>query len=64
MAKADADRNLLFGVIALQVDFITRDQLVAAMNAWAVEKHKSLGQVLREQGALGPDDCAAVETLV
>ena len=26
-----ADRNLLFGIIALQMDFISRDQLIAAM---------------------------------
>jgi hypothetical protein len=28
------DRNLLFGILALQNDFVTRDQLVEAMNAW------------------------------
>ena len=29
-----ADRNLLFGILALQMDFIDREQLVAAMGAW------------------------------
>ena len=29
MAKADADLNLLFGILALQMDFITRDALIA-----------------------------------
>ena len=29
-----ADRNLLFGILALQMDFITRDQLVEAMHAF------------------------------
>ena len=33
-----ADRNLLFGILALQMDFITRDQLVAAMHAWVLAK--------------------------
>jgi serine/threonine-protein kinase len=59
-----ADRNLLFGKIALQMDFINRDQLVAGMNAWVLEKHKPLGQVLSEQGALSPDDTEAIESLV
>jgi hypothetical protein len=31
--SAAADRNLLFGIIALQMDFINRDQLVAGMIA-------------------------------
>jgi eukaryotic-like serine/threonine-protein kinase len=38
------DRNLLFGILALQMDFISRDQLIAAMNAWVLDKSKSLGQ--------------------
>ena len=59
-----ADRNLLFGIIALQMDFISRDQLIAAMNAWVLDKHKPLGQVLSEQGALSPEDNEAIETLV
>jgi serine/threonine-protein kinase len=59
-----ADRNLLFGIIALQMDFITRDQLIAAMNAWVLDKHKPIGQLLSEQGALSPEDNEAIETLV
>src|SRR5262249_40041689 len=31
-----ADRNLLFGILALQLDFVSRDALVAAMNAWVL----------------------------
>src|SRR6516165_7119698 len=64
MPPHPADRNLLFGIVALQMDFINRDQLVAGMNAWVLEKHKPLGQVLSEQGALCPDDTEAIESLV
>jgi hypothetical protein len=49
MAHSNADRNLLFGILALQMDFISRDALVAAMNAWVLEKSKPLGEFLREQ---------------
>ena len=59
-----ADRNLLFGIIALQMDFIMRDQLIAAMHAWVLDKHKPLGQVLSEQGVLSPEDHEAIESLV
>jgi serine/threonine-protein kinase len=47
-----ADRNLLFGIVALQMDFVTRDQLIAAMNAWVLEKHKPLGEIIVAQQAL------------
>ena len=57
-ANPAADRNLLFGILAVQMDFITRDQLVAGMNAWVLEKHKPLGQILIEQGALDADNRA------
>jgi serine/threonine-protein kinase len=59
-----SDRNLLFGVLALQMDFIDRDALVRGMNAWALDKAKPLGQVLQEQGALDEDLCAFLEALV
>ena len=29
MTSASADRNLLYGVLAVQLDFVTRDQLIA-----------------------------------
>src|SRR5262245_40026433 len=64
MPPQSADRNLLFGIVALQMDFINRDQLVAGMNAWVLAKHKPLGQILSEQGALSADDTAAIESLV
>jgi serine/threonine-protein kinase len=63
-ARPAADRNLLFGVLALQMDFVTRDGLIAAMNAWVLDKAKPLGQVLREQGALRADAHALLEGLV
>ena len=50
-----ADRNLLFGILALQMDFVSRDALIAAMNAWVLDKARPLGQVLVEQQALRPE---------
>jgi serine/threonine-protein kinase len=59
-----ADRNLLFGIITLQMDFISRDQLLAAMQAWVFAKQKPLGGILCEQGVLLPEDYEAIESLV
>ena len=59
-----ADRNLLFGILALQMDFISRDALIQAMNAWVLQKSTPLGQILLDQGALRPDTRALLEALV
>src|SRR4051794_30486844 len=64
MAELNADRNLLFGILALQMDFIARDALVDGMNAWVLDKHKPLGRVLRERGALADDEHAVLEALL
>jgi tetratricopeptide (TPR) repeat protein/tRNA A-37 threonylcarbamoyl transferase component Bud32 len=58
-----ADRNLLFGILALQNDFISRDQLVEAMNAWAIARHRPLGDLLTERG-LGREEHDLLEALV
>ena len=47
-----ADRNLLFGILAVQMNFVSRDALIAAMNAWVLAQHRALGGILVDQGAL------------
>ncbi len=64
MSGCAADRNLLFGILALQMDFVTRDALVAAMNAWVLDKQQPLGAILVAQGALRPERRALLEPLV
>jgi serine/threonine-protein kinase len=63
-AGHDSDRNLLFGIMSLQMDFISRDALIAAMHAWMLSKKKSLSAILVEQGALGADAQGLLEALV
>jgi serine/threonine-protein kinase len=58
------DANLLFGILDLQMDFISGEALIAAMNTWVLAKTKSLGQVLAEQAALTSERQAKVEALV
>jgi hypothetical protein len=59
-----ADRNLLFGILALQMDFISRDALIEAMYTWVKDKTQSLGQILVNQGAMSPGRCALLEPLI
>jgi serine/threonine-protein kinase len=59
-----ADRNLLFGILALQMDFVSREALLHGMNAWVLQKDTPLGHLLRQQGALGEAEHGLVEAVV
>jgi len=58
-----ADRNLLFGILAVQMDFVSRDQLIAAMNARVLSKHRPLGDLLEEHGALATENRLLLDQL-
>ncbi len=64
MARVDADRNLLLGILAQQMDFVTRDALFAAMNAWIIRKETPLGALLVERGDLAKSRRDLLEALV
>ena len=63
-SSPSSDRNLLFGILAVQMDFITRDALVGAMGAWVLDRSKTLGMILTERGDLDPSHRALLESLV
>jgi eukaryotic-like serine/threonine-protein kinase len=46
----DADRNLLFGVLALQADLIDPHQFVEACTLWATRKESSLAALMVDRG--------------
>ncbi|MFL5241407.1 MAG: protein kinase domain-containing protein [Gemmataceae bacterium] len=64
MPTPNTDRNLLFGILAIQMDFITKEDLIQAMNAWVLDKSKPIGQILLDRGALADDTHALLEALV
>src|SRR5262245_27534225 len=64
MAHASTDRNLLFGIMALQVNFIDRDALLAAMQTWVLDKSRTLGQVLLEHGKLTAEQLTSLDGLI
>ena len=64
MATTLADRNLLLGILAIQVRFVSREDLIAGMNAWLRERDKPLGELLVARGAMKPEHRDLVEKLV
>ena len=64
MANFDADRNLLFGLLALQNNFIERDALLDAFNRWMHDRAVPLGAILCDRGALRADEHGLLEALV
>jgi len=49
---AAADRQLLFGLLALQTGIINQGQLVAAFQAWTLDKMRNLADILVARGDL------------
>ena len=64
MAAIAAERDLLFGLLALQVGLIDQGQLVAAFQAWTRDRARPLAEHLAARGDLDPDQRAGVEALV
>jgi serine/threonine-protein kinase len=60
----DTDRNLLFGVLALQADLLDADRFARACADWAGQKTRPLADLLVERGWLTPEDRADVERLL
>jgi hypothetical protein len=64
MAATVADRDLLFGLLALQNGLIDQVQLVAAFQAWTRDKVRPLVEHLAARGDLDADQRAGVEAMV
>jgi hypothetical protein len=58
-----ADQHLLFGLLALQNGLIDQGQLVAAFQAWTLDKSRSLADHLGARGDLTGARRAAIEVL-
>jgi serine/threonine-protein kinase len=64
MVKSGADGNLVFAALAVQMDFVARDALAAAMAEWSPEGSGSLADLLVAKGALDPADRELLEAVV
>src|SRR6516165_11922106 len=63
MATIAADRHLLFGLLALQNGLINQAQLVAAFQAWTLDKARDLAAHLIGLGHLNDAQRVAVEVM-
>ncbi len=59
-----AERELLFGLLALQTQCVTRDELIAAVGAWTRDKSRPLAEILHQQGVITPKERDLIEPLV
>src|SRR5207248_2224994 len=60
----DTDRNLLFAVLALQLELIDREQFIQACTLWTTHKETPLAEILVAQDWLTVEDRADVERLL
>jgi len=58
------DRNLLFGVLALQLDLIRAEQFIEACTIWSAQKNVPLGDVLVERSWILPRDKDLLDSLL
>src|SRR6187455_501440 len=63
MTAVAADRDLLFGLIALQNGLIDQGQLVAAFHAWTRDRGRPLADHLVDRGDLDADQRPVVEAM-
>jgi len=53
-SRASADLDLLLGILAYQLDFVSRDQLLSAARQWSKDRSKSFDVLLIELEILTP----------
>ncbi len=64
MSHESTDRNLLFGVLALQADLLTAARFAEACTAWSARKDVSLADLLVERGWITPTDRSDISKLL
>jgi serine/threonine-protein kinase len=64
MARVESERNLLFGILALQNGLVDQVDLIAAFQSWSKQRTRPLAEVLVERGALSEDDREMIGGLV
>ena len=60
----EGDKNLLFGVFAVQLRKVTPQEIMAAAGAWAADTTKDIPTRLLQQGVLTPADVEFIARLV
>ena len=63
MSSHDVDRNLLFGFLALQNNFISREDLITAVSVWLADKSHTLSDILQQRRMLANDELNLIAAL-
>ncbi len=50
-----SNRDLLFGLLALQNGFIDQGNLFSAFHTWTRDKNQSMAEILERQGSIDRD---------
>ncbi len=58
-----ANRDLLFGLLALQTGLVDQDALILAVRAWTGDKSRPIAQILADGGAIDAGERASLEGL-
>jgi hypothetical protein len=64
MPTLPSERNLLFAVLALQNELVEPADVLSAMQAWVAAKHRPLGELLVERGALDSEHRRLLDALI
>jgi serine/threonine protein kinase len=64
MVAVESERNLLFGILALQNGLIEQPDLIAAFQCWCKQRSRTIAQFLVERGALTENDRTMLDGLV
>src|SRR5690242_5822059 len=59
-----SDTNLLFGILAVKMNFIANEDLFEAMGIWFLDRRKGLGDILVERQALSGRDRDLLDAMV
>src|SRR6185312_9039924 len=59
-----SDTNLLFGILAVKMNFIAKEDLFEAMGIWFLDRRKALGDILVERQALSGRDRDLLDAMV
>jgi len=59
-----SDTNLLFGILAMKMNFIREEDLLEAMGIWFLDRQKTLGEILTQRQAISPKDCDLLDSMV
>ena len=64
MEPDGSDANLLFGILAVKMNFIGKEDLFEAMGIWFLDRRRTLGEILVERDVLTPKNCELLDTMV